>query len=397
MATVKFIQAQKFSLAGSGASIGDTTIVLQSFAQINGTLLTTTDLGIKAYGTLEPGNGTQEEQISFTGVTQNSNGTATLTGVKTVGFVSPYTETSGLATTHAGATTFILSNDAGFYGQILSYVDTALSSGAIPATTLVNGIVTLSTSPASAAQPVVVGTNDPRMSTQTEKNYLASVVNTGIPYVVATGTATALTGTLASSISSLASGTSFNVLIPLTIASGVTLNINALGAKTIKKIGTATLASGDLIAGQEASMVYDGTNMQLTSPTASSFLGVVNSGQTTQDISSTTTKTIAHGLNTIPRAVNIDAYVQSSGSTAMSIAKATLTSNATVTSTISIFADQGTATAGGVTATFVLYGNVTSSQFTTGTVTMDATNISITWVKTSTPTGTAQIIWSAIA
>ncbi len=132
---------------------------------IDGALLTTTNLGVKAFGTLEPGNGTQEEQISFTGITQNSNGTATLTGVKTVLFVSPYTETSGLAKTHAGATTMILSNDAGFYGQILDYVDTALVSGGVPSTTTVNGLVRLSTTAASAATPVVVGTNDVRVPT----------------------------------------------------------------------------------------------------------------------------------------------------------------------------------------------------------------------------------------
>jgi hypothetical protein len=144
MATIKFIQAQKFSLAGSGASIGDTTLTLQSMVGIDGSLITTTDLGVKAFATMEPGNGSQEEQISFTGVTQNSNGTATLTGVKSVLFTSPYTETSGITKTHAGSTTVILSNDAGFYGQILDYIDTAIVSGGVPATTSVTGLTRIS-------------------------------------------------------------------------------------------------------------------------------------------------------------------------------------------------------------------------------------------------------------
>jgi hypothetical protein len=165
MAVLQFIQAQKFVLAGAGASIGDTTILLQSFTGIDNTLLSGTDLGTKQYGTLEPGNGTQEEAISFTGVTQNSNGTATLTGVKTCLFKQPYTETSGLAKSHAGASTFILSNDAGFYNNIMTYMNTALSSGAVPATTSVNGIVTLSATPATAATPVVVSESDPRLPT----------------------------------------------------------------------------------------------------------------------------------------------------------------------------------------------------------------------------------------
>lgn len=192
MATVKFIQAQKFSLAGSGASIGDTTLLLQSFAGINGTLLTTTDLGVRAFGTIEPGNGSQEEQISFTGVTQNSNGTATLTGVSTVLFVSPYTATSGIGKTHAGASTFILSNDAGFYGQILDYIDTAIVSGGVPATTTVLGLNKISVAPVSPASPIAVGDNDPRIPTAGQAQALVGTAGTPSStnqYVTASGLA----------------------------------------------------------------------------------------------------------------------------------------------------------------------------------------------------------------
>lgn len=198
MAVLNFIQAPKFVLAGSGTSIGDTSIILQSMVGIDAANIVTADLGTKAYGTLEPGNGTQEEAISFTGVTQNANGTATLTGVKTCLFKSPYTETSGLAKTHAGASTFILSNDAGFYNNIMTYVNTSLSSGAVPATTSVNGIVTLSTTPASAATPVVISDTDTRLPTQSENDALAG--NGGTPsssnkYVTETGFTTSLSAT----------------------------------------------------------------------------------------------------------------------------------------------------------------------------------------------------------
>lgn len=177
MATLKFIQAQRFSLAGSGSSIGDTTITLQSMTGIDGDLLTTTNVGTIGFGTLEPGSGEQEEAISYTGITQNSNGTATLTGVKSVLFVSPYTGTSGLAKTHAGASTFILSNDAAFYGAILDYVDSALISGGIPATNLVQGISKLSVAAVSAANPIVVGDNDPRVPSALQATFLSGITN----------------------------------------------------------------------------------------------------------------------------------------------------------------------------------------------------------------------------
>lgn len=111
------LQAQKFSLAGAGAVAGATSIILKTFTMIDGTNIAMSDLGAIAYMTLEPGNSTLEEQISFTGVTQNSNGTATLSGVKTVLMDYPYTETSGLAQTHAGSTTAVLSNTTGHYNQ----------------------------------------------------------------------------------------------------------------------------------------------------------------------------------------------------------------------------------------------------------------------------------------
>ena len=205
MAVLNFIQAQKFVISGSGTAIGDTTIILQSMVGIDAANIVTADLGTKAYGTLEPGNGTQEEAISFTGVTQNANGTATLTGVKTCLFKSPYTETSGLAKTHAGASTFILSNDAGFYNNIMTYVNTSLSSGAVPATTSVNGIVTLSATPATGATPVVLAVDDSRVSyipSTTQKDALAGggiqgTQSSGNVFVTQTGLVTSLaTGTI---------------------------------------------------------------------------------------------------------------------------------------------------------------------------------------------------------
>ncbi|MGH7249362.1 MAG: hypothetical protein ACREGC_00125, partial [Minisyncoccia bacterium] len=75
----KFVQAQAFILAGAGVILGDTTVDLSSFEGIDGIALTMADFGTKGFATLEPNSGTQEEQISFTGVTQNINGTATLT------------------------------------------------------------------------------------------------------------------------------------------------------------------------------------------------------------------------------------------------------------------------------------------------------------------------------
>lgn len=161
-----------------------------------GVVVFSTAFGTKGFATIQPGEGISEEQISFTGITQNSNGTATLTGVSSVLFISPYTETSGLAKTHAGSTTLIISNTAGFYNELTSKDDdetingiwTFVQSPIVPtggtgtqaannqdianaitgvsgtATNTTFGTVKLSVAAASAPNPIVVGDNDTRVS-----------------------------------------------------------------------------------------------------------------------------------------------------------------------------------------------------------------------------------------
>jgi hypothetical protein len=117
------LQSQVFRLAGSGASISDTSITLVMMKGIEGNAITMAQLGSKAFATIEPGSGDKEEQISFTGITQNPNGTATLTGVKSVSFYTPYTETNGLNKSHSGGVALTLSNTSGFYNALFNSIN----------------------------------------------------------------------------------------------------------------------------------------------------------------------------------------------------------------------------------------------------------------------------------
>jgi hypothetical protein len=45
-----------------------------------------------------------------------------------------------------------------------------------------------------------------------------------------------------------------------------TLNINGLGAKTMKKLVTSDLAANDIILGQMVIIMYDGTNFHYFNP-----------------------------------------------------------------------------------------------------------------------------------
>jgi len=54
-----------------------------------------------------------------------------------------------------------------------------------------------------------------------------------------------------------------------------TLDINGLGAKSIKRSVTEALAAGDILAGQILCLVYDGVNFQLLNPDLTAMRGSV--------------------------------------------------------------------------------------------------------------------------
>lgn len=125
-------------------------------------------------------------------------------------------------------------------------------------------------------------------------------------------------------------------------------------------------------------------------------------GSTTYDLSTASgTQQIAHGLSTTPKIVRITA-VYSDGGTGTSTEKtayAYTSYDGTTRSSISTFQRSTNGSATGFdsehTATFKI--TVTKgSADQTGVVTFGSTYITITWTKTGSPTGTANITWEAI-
>ena len=106
----KQVQAQKFTLSGSGVSSSATSIALVTLTTPDGTAITMTDFGSDVgYATIEPGTA-REESISFTGITGS-----TLTGVsRGLRFVSPFDVVAGHKKAHAGGTTLVFSNTSAF-------------------------------------------------------------------------------------------------------------------------------------------------------------------------------------------------------------------------------------------------------------------------------------------
>lgn len=83
------------------------------------------------YGTIGPQT-TASEFISFTGITQNADGTALLTGViRGLGRSYPYTASTTLAQPHSGQSIFILSDTPQVFNQYYALQNNATSTGTL--------------------------------------------------------------------------------------------------------------------------------------------------------------------------------------------------------------------------------------------------------------------------
>ena len=106
-----------YRLQTSAGTTND-TIRLSSFKNRSDIPLTMTNLNtVIGYGTLSPQT-SRSEFISFTGVTQNADGTATLTGVsRGLSDIFPFTASTTLRNAHPGQSVFILSDSPQLFDE----------------------------------------------------------------------------------------------------------------------------------------------------------------------------------------------------------------------------------------------------------------------------------------
>lgn len=184
-----------YNLAGSGVSSSATSITLQSLTiPQNDYLIQDADLSDTFYLTLEPGNKVRQEITSCTTVTQNTGGTATLSGcTRGLSPITPYTASSTLQFSHAGGSQVIFSDPpqlfnlypakansetiAGDWGYTIipsstdectetdefctkTYIDNSVSQGAATSTESVAGICELATQ-IEMASSTDLGTDSP--------------------------------------------------------------------------------------------------------------------------------------------------------------------------------------------------------------------------------------------
>lgn len=296
--TTNYVQALTLYQAGAGNIIGATAVVLTNLTDIYGNAITTmAPFGSIGYITLEPDT-TNEEAAIFTGLTVNSNGTVSLTGVSTILAQTPYTATSGLVRQHSGGTKVVITDNVAFwntfantnnintFSQIQTFSVPPISSTTpvnntdVPNKAYVDGVAVAGAPNANATTKGIV-----QLPTQAQVDAKTATGSTGaaltlIPslqrstllsdYVADTSvTVNAFQIAVVPDIAGYVAGQRFTFKAANTNTGASVVAVGAHGNAGLKKLnGTTPLVAGDIVAGQIVEVEFDGTNFQLMSPVA---------------------------------------------------------------------------------------------------------------------------------
>ncbi len=159
-------------------------------------------------------------------------------------------------------------------------------------------------------------------------------------------------------------------------------------AKAVVYPNQASVLTGHIPSSTIGLFGYDGTNFQFLTG------GTVNykNGTTTHDISVTGAQTIAHGLGVTPKQIKVRVFFSPSASAGY---MSDGVYNGITTSCIFQYIAASGQTAG--TDSTNIVNLPIPSNAVVATVSYDAINITLTWSKTNTPTGTCVIIWEVMA
>jgi len=246
----------------------------------------------------------------------------------------------------------------------VAYADAISVAGAADATTTTKGISKMSVAPASASNPIAVGDNDGRVPTQDENDAL--VGTSGTPSTsnkFVTNDDTALTG------------------------NSKVLRLTAGGKVTTSTIDTGT--------GNNQIVQLDGSaKLPAVDGSALTSVSKYSNGLTTRAAETASgTQTITHGLGVTPKKVKLTARFQNSNFTYFSIGSFDASGQNCM-----YFDSTNSGGSNGSIGIRISRG-VSDGYYTEGVVSVDATNITITWTRTQFGTGggnqTWDILWEA--
>lgn len=245
-----------------GVTSVSTSFYLNNILSFDGqTNLTPADFGSIAYCAFRNDTGTILELMEIDPTTIIAGGAITINkrGLSFNGDLT--TETTALKLDWPVNTTVMLGTDVPqIFEWLKEYIDGIAIAGAPDSTTAIKGLVKMSVAPATAASPIAVGTNDGRVPVA----YAVDSVGTDAYAITPSPAETAYV-----------TGKEYTFKAGTANTGACTLNVSALGAKTIKKNVSTDLATGDILANQIIVCKYDGTNMQIVNTTIK-YLNVQN-------------------------------------------------------------------------------------------------------------------------
>jgi hypothetical protein len=255
-----------------------------------------------------------------------------------------------------------------------------------------------------------------------------------------TGSDDTYTAVCTPTLTAYVTGQAFRGKFTIANTTACTLNLNSLGAKSIKKYvsGSSTkaeLETGDIVANQTCFIVYDGTDFVLLNPSATmpttallaemaTFFGATDitgaeaedltdggssvlhyhprfATATTYNLATATGTTVhAHGLAVAPKWVKVTAFLNSTGGSAgqMLHSVGTWINSTYACAWIGGYVSGSFTMTTGTSASYIAHLNLgadQSSDYAEATVTVDATNVTLNWTKNLDPVGTAVLIIEA--
>jgi hypothetical protein len=96
--------------------------------------------------------------------------------------------------------------------------------------------------------------------------YSSTAGATGLIQLSSVSGTNTITATASTAFTTYVSGQAFELIATGTNTGATTINVSSKGAKTIQKLGGTALTAGDIVSGSAYILIYDGTNIQLVSP-----------------------------------------------------------------------------------------------------------------------------------
>lgn len=244
-----------------------TTAVLSDILGWDGASLTASDFGTVGYGVFRNSTNTVMEFFEWDPSTITVGATTGITlskrGLKFTGDLTTQVTANKLTWVRGDTIIELGSNPSQIYQYLKDYIDGIAVAGSPDASTTAEGLVEEATQAEVDAGTAAGGTAARLFvnpSTIRAGNYNDYVADTGVADAYAIAPSPAITA--------YAAGQVFTFKATNANTGASTVNVNSLGVKSIKKNVSAALTGGEILASAIVTIVYDGTNFQLFTPTA---------------------------------------------------------------------------------------------------------------------------------